>query len=409
MPWMETCVMDQRAVFVLDVLRGEVSMACVCRRYGISRKTGYKWLGRFDVDGVSGLSDRSRAPRRHPNEVSAEVEAAVVSLRHRHPTWGPKKLRAWLLRHEPTGRWPACSTMGDLLKRHGLTVPRKRRHRTPPQTQPFASCDGPNAVWCADYKGWFRTGDGHRCDPLTLSDAASRYVLRCQATASTGYEAVRGVCEAAFREYGLPGAIRTDNGSPFASRGLGGLSRLSIWWLKLGIVPERIDPGRPCQNGRHERMHRTLKAETATPPARTMRAQQGRFDRFRRVFNEDRPHEALSMATPSSAYARSVRCYPERLEDVRYPSGWEVRRVKPNGVFNWRNRRVFIGEAFGRELIGLWALDDRHWSVRFGPLALGIFDAHAYRLLSPAQVRRAGLNESIGQGPSLPLRSSDGP
>ena len=409
MPWKETRVMDQRAQFVLEYVRGEVSMACLCRQFGISRKSGYKWLRRFGLDGVAGLADRSRAPLRHPNEVSADVEAAILAARRSHPTWGPKKLRAWSLRRNPVCDWPACSTIGELLRRHGLTVARKRRRRTPPFTQPFSACDGANAVWCADFKGWFKTGDGSRCDPLTISDAASRYVLRCQAASGMGFEPVRGLFEAAFREYGLPLAIRTDNGSPFASRGIAGLSRLSVWWIKLGITPERIDPGQPQQNGRHERMHRTLKAETATPPARTIRAQQRRFTHFRRQFNQDRPHEALEMATPASVYERSPRAYPERLTDVSYPDDWPLRRIKRNGVFNWRNRRVFVGEAFGRELIGLSALDDRHRRVWFGPVALGVLDDHECRLLTPAQTRRAGLDETIGQGSLLPLRSSSDP
>jgi len=396
MPWMETCAVDQRMRFVLECLRGEYSMAAVCRVFGISRRVGYKWLRRYGLEGVDGLKDRNRAPRRHPNEILPSIEGAVLAARRKHPTWGPKKLRVLLERSDPQTPWPACSTIGEILIRHGLTVPRKRRHRTPPQTGPFRACDEPNSTWCADLKGWFRTGDGTRCDPLTMSDAFSRYVLRCQGLVHTGFETVEPLFEATFREYGLPRVIRTDNGSPFASRGLGGLSRLSVWWVKLGIVHERIDPGHPEQNGRHERMHRTLKAETASPPAQTFRGQQRRFDLFGLEFNQQRPHEALGMATPASIYVYSPRPYPERVSDVTYPDDVEVRRVKPNGVFNWKNRRVFLGEAFGRELVGLEAIDDRYWRVWFSRVALGVFDSVRYRLLTAAEVRRAGLDvESV--------------
>lgn len=409
MPWMETCAVDQRMRFVLEYLRGEYSMAAICRIFGISRRVGYKWLRRYGLEGVDGLKNRSRAPQRHPNENSPLVEVAVLAARRAHPTWGPKKIRVLLERDDCRTRWPACSTIGEILNRHGLTVPRKRRHRTPPYTEPFAECDGPNAVWCADLKGWFRTGDQRRCDPLTMSDAFSRYVLRCQGLLHTGFETAQPLFEAAFREYGLPWSIRTDNGSPFASRGLGGLSRLSVWWVKLGIVPERIDPGHPEQNGRHERMHRTLKAETASPPARTFRRQQRRFDRFRREFNEERPHEALGMATPASVYVYSPRPYPERVSDVTYPDGVEVRRVKPNGVFNWKNRRVFLGEAFGRELAGLEPLDDRHWRVWFGRVALGVFDSARYRIMTAAEVRRSGLKVESVRASSLRCASGTRP
>lgn len=395
MPWTETCAMEQRMRFALEYCRAEHSMAALCRMFRISRRVGYKWLGRYRMDGVDGLKDRSRAPKRHPNEVTPEVEQAVVAARRAHPTWGPKKLRVLLERHDPFGAWPAASTIGEILRRHGLTVPRKHRRRTPAQSEPFRDCDRSNRVWCIDFKGWFRTGDGTRCDPLTITDAHSRYLLRCQALIDTTFPTVRGLVEATFRQYGLPEAIRSDNGSPFASRGIGGFSRLSVWWLKLGIVAERIEPGQPQQNGRHERMHLTLKQETVTPPARTIRGQQRKFDRFRSEFNENRPHEALDMRTPSSLYGASPRRCPARVRDPEYAEGLELRRVKPNGVFNWKNRRVFLGEAFGGELIGLERLHDRHWRVRFGGMPLAVFDDATYRILTPRQCRRAGFDAIV--------------
>jgi transposase InsO family protein len=284
--------------------------------------------------------------------------------------------------------WPAASTIGEVLKRHNLVRPRKRRRRTPPYSEPFASAEHPNDVWCADFKGWFRTGDGVRCDPLTLSDARSRYLLRCQAMAATDFEAVRPAFEETFKEYGLPWAIRTDNGPPFASRALKGLSRLSLWWLRLGIVPERIEAGHPEQNGRHERMHLTLKTETACPPGVSRVAQQRRFNRFRRGFNEDRPHEALGMRTPASAYRPSRRTYPRRLPEWEYPLGMTTRQVSCDGEFRWHCGRIFLSHVLEGETIGLWPLDERHWQLWIGPLELGVLDGAKAELLSDRLRRR---------------------
>jgi putative transposase len=395
MPWKETCAVEERMRFLVACEAGEDTMAEVCRQYGISRKTGYKWLARYREEGVEGLKDRSRAPKRPSNGLGGEVEAAVIAARAAHPTWGAKKLRVLLEREHPRTAWPARSTIAEVLRRHGLVVPRRRRRRTPPQEGPFGSCNGPNAVWCVDFKGWFRTGDGSRCDPLTVSDAYSRYLLRCQAMANTDGGSVRPLMEASFREYGLPGAIRSDNGAPFASRGVGGLSLLSVWWIKLGIVPERIEPGQPQQNGRHERMHLTLKAETASPPERSLRAQQSRFDAFRREFNEVRPHEGLGMRTPGSCYVASLRAYPARLEDPGYPVGWCLRRVCDRGEFRWRVRKVFLGRALEGELVGLEDLGGRYWRVWFSRMALGVLAEGHQRLLSVREGRQAGLDESL--------------
>lgn len=388
MPWTETCALDERTRFVVEYDLDELAMAELCRKYGISRKTGYKWVARADEDGLTSLSDRSRAPQVHPNQLPAALEAAILAARRRHPTWGPRKLRELL---KGPGRLPAASTIGDVLHRHGLTVPRKRRRRVPPQEQPFASVDGPNAVWCADFKGWFRTGDGQRCDPLTLSDAFSRYLLRCQAVAATDGRSVRPIFEAAFRQYGLPMAIRTDNGAPFASRAVAGLSALSVWWIKLGIGIERIEPGKPQQNGRHERMHRTLKQETAQPPAATVRAQQRRFDTFREEFNELRPHEALGMRTPASAYSCSPRAYPSREPEVAYPGSWDERKVQHKGAFYWKGQEIFLSEVLIGEVVGLEPLDDRHHRVWFGPMPLGVLDTHVRHMLTVPQQRRRDL------------------
>ena len=375
MPWIVSGVMEERARFVIEYESGEWTMAELCRQHGISRKTGYKTLARWEQGGAEGLKDLSHAPRRHPNQTAAELEEAVLRLRRAHMRWGPRKLRGWLEAHSLRQVWPAASTIGELLKRAGLAHARRQRPRTPPYTQPIAAADQANAVWCADFKGWFRTQDGERIDPLTMSDAYSRYLLRCQAVDKADTAAVRGIAEAAFREYGMPWAIRTDNGPPFASRAIAGLSRLSVYWMKLGIVPERIQPGHPEQNGRHERMHRTLAAETADPPQANRRRQQAAFDGFRREFNQERPHEALGMRTPASVYTASPRPYPERIAEPEYDSGFTVRRVYPHGQFFWKHHDVFLSKALAGERIGLEPIDERYWCVCFGDFPVAWFDS----------------------------------
>jgi transposase InsO family protein len=341
--------------------------------------------------------------------VASEIEQSVLAMRAEHPTWGPKKLRRRLQDEDKDKRidWPARSTIAELLRRHGLVIPRRPRRRVPPRTQPFAQCGGANDLWCVDFKGWFRTQDGRRCDPLTLTDSFSRYLLRCQAVSDTGGLGVRPIFEAAFRQYGLPRAIRSDNGSPFASRGVGGLSRLSVWWTKLGIRHERIDPGKPQQNGRHERMHRTLKAETARPPATTLRAQQRRFDAFRQEFNDQRPHEALGLDAPAKWYEPSMRPYPEREPQLSYPLDWACRMVRHNGEVKFKGL-FFLGEALVGEPVGFEPVDGRHWRVHFGSLVLGIFDERVHRLLLPGEVRRAGvpLARDAGNPPSAALQEA---
>jgi len=366
--------MEERFRFVQECKSEEYSFAELCRRYEVSRKTGYKWLGRYESDNVEGLRDRSRAPDRHPNEVVQEVAAAVVNLRRQHPYWGPAKLRARLQREAPEVVWPSRSTIGELLKRAGLTVPRKHRRHAPASASPLQHADGANRVWCADFKGWFRCGDGSRCDPLTITDGYSRYLLRCQAVDDLTEASVRGVMEAAFREYGLPQAMRTDNGEPFASVGLAGLSHLSVWWIKLGIRPERIPPGKPQHNGRHERMHRSLKEATTKPPAAHLRGQQQAFDRFREEYNQQRPHAALNMKTPADFYAVSERSYPSRLAEPEYGDDWEVRRVRQCGRLRWWSESVFVGKALEGQSVGLQPIGDGLWRVWFFQYPLGILD-----------------------------------
>jgi len=366
MAWKERSIVEARVSFVTDHAKGLMSMTELCGAYGISRQTGYTWLGRARRG--ESLRDRSRAPRRCPHRTDAALERAIVDMRVRHPTWGPDKIRRVLSDRQPGKRWPSSTTVGEVLKRHGLVTPRRRRRAidqakpTPPRVQ----AERANDVWCGDFKGQFRLGDHRYCYPLTVSDMHSRYLLGCQALASTRVEPSRVVFERLFFEHGLPWVMLTDNGVPFATRGLGGLSALSVWWMRLGITPVTIQPGKPQQNGRHERMHRTLKAETTRPPGRAMDDQQSRFDRFRREYNHERPHAALGLDVPASRYASSPRPMPERLPEPSYPGHFEVRRVRPNGCMKWRGQERFLSEVLAGESVGLEEVDDDVWSLYLG-------------------------------------------
>lgn len=390
MPWQERNALDQRNEFINEWLKREKPMAELCRAYGISRKCGYKWLERFEENGRAGLCDASRAPRHSPQAIAASVAAAILAERRKHPSWGARKIRLVLGRQKPGFVWPAASSIGELLKREGLITARRPRRRTPPQKGPLAHAAAPNQVWCADFKGWFYCGDGMRCDPFTVTDAFSRYLLCCRAVEKSDGPHVRALMEAIFRQYGLPEAIRTDNGSPFASRAPGGLSRLSMWWLQLGIRHERIEPGRPDQNGRHERMHRTLKQETASPPAANWRRQQRAFADFERVYNEQRPHEALAGKTPGGLYAASARCYPARLPELEYPPGAHRRRISQQGSLKWRSERTFLSEVLARQTVGLLETEEEFFEVYYGPLLIGWFDgrAHLFEPERPVPRRR---------------------
>jgi len=374
--------MEEKLRFVYEYEGDERTMRELCEAFEIARETGYVWLRRYRQLGAAGLVELNRAARRHPNQTPVEREQRVMELRQAHMRWGPRKLKRILQRDEPGSRWPAASTMGEMLKRAGLVVGRKKRRKTAPYREPLAHADQANRVWCADFKGWFRTQDGQRIDPLTISDAYSRYLLRCQAVEKTDTARVQAIFEAAFREYGLPMAVRTDNGAPFASTALAGLSRLSLWWMKLGIGVERIAAGHPEQNGRHERMHRTLKEEVAMPPAKDRRAQQRALDEFRQEYNEVRPHQALQMLTPASLYLPSPREYPRQVPEPEYPDTMKVLRVKSHGHFRWKQHDVFVSEVLWGEPIGLLPVDDRWYTVYFAHLPLGRFDSWRRRVVA---------------------------
>jgi putative transposase len=388
MPWKETYPMDQRVAFIADWLRDEWTMIELAERYQISRKTCYKWVDRYDADPAHGLADRSRAPHVHGRAMSEASRQAVLALRRAHPHWGPKKLRALLTaRGAPGG--PAASTIGELLRREGLSQARRRVRYVVPLTTPLAAATAPNEVWTTDFKGWFRTTDGTRCDPLTVADACSRFVLCCRIVPPSE-RGVRPWFERTFREYGLPRAMRSDNGSPFATSGAARLSHLAVWWLKLGIQLDRIDPGHPEQNGRHERFHLTLQQDTATPPAATARQQQGRFDRMRHEFNTERPHEALGQQPPARVYVASPRPYPARLEDPWYDATHQVRRVKETGQIRWQGDLIFVSEAVRGELIGLAETERGDWTARFMHLELGRIDRQTRRFTPAWHGRRIG-------------------
>lgn len=403
MGWKETCAMSERTKFVADLLRGERYMSELCELYGISRTTGYKWLDRYQDGGVAALVDRSHAPLYQPHAVPAPLVQRLVQARRQHPTWGPRKLLAWLQAHERRTQWPAASTVGQILRRHGLVAGHKRRscaveHGPIALIEPTA----PNELWCTDFKGQFRTADRYYCYPLTLTDAVSRYLLACQGLRSTHTEQVRPWFELAFRQYGLPGAIRSDNGSPFASTGLGGLSRLSVWWIKLGIVPEFITPGCPQQNGRHERMHKTLKREATQPPAANLRAQQRKFDRFVSEYNCQRPHEALQQRPPSTVYRPSTRPYPSRVAPIQYPGHFTVRKVLHNGEIKFGGATLFLSEVLRGEPIGLFQVDEQLWRLYFGMVPLAVLDTQTMRIgrISPHASKR--VNPVRGAAPPAP-------
>ncbi len=377
MPWRETCTMNERMFFVAAWLEGSETKSELCRHFGISRKTGYKWMERYGDQGAMGLEDRCRAPHSNPRAVADETIEAVLAVRHRHPSWGPRKVKAWLEAHGPGLSWPAASTIGDLFDKAGLTRPRKRRRRVAPHGRPFAACRAPNDVWCADFKGWFLTGDGTQVDPLTISDGASRYLIRCEAVGQTDAVHVWPVFEAAFYEYGLPLALRTDNGPPFATQAIAGLSQLAVRLIKAGVTPERIEPGKPQQNGRHERMHLTLKQETASPPARSLGEQLERFECFRSIYNHERPHEALGQRPPASLYQPSPRQFDGILRAPDYPAEAVIRKVRSSGEIKWKGKYVFVSEVLTGEPIGLTEIGDDVWLVKYGPIVLGTIKGEA--------------------------------
>lgn len=371
--------MDQRLQFVRDALSERFDMTELCLRYGVSRRIGYKWLARFEAEGKPGLADRSRRPHTCPTQIRQALAEILCEFRRLHPDWGARKLLKVLRgRHPEIEDWPAASTAADLLARRGLV--RQRRRRRPhahPGVVPIATA-APNDLWTADFKGQFRTGNAVYCYPLTIADQHTRFLLSCHGLLSTESATARPVFERAFREYGLPGAIRTDNGVPFATQAIHGLSYLNVWWMRLGIAHQRIHPGCPQENGAHERMHRTLKRSAVKPVQRTCGAQQKQFDAFRLEYNTQRPHEALGQETPASRYRPSPRVYPTNLPTPEYPGHFLVKRVTDAGTFRFQQRVLYIANALVDQHIGLEETDDGVWAIYFNTVLIATLDERDY-------------------------------
>ena len=379
MPWKQTSAVMERGDFVRDWLTGEWTMTELCEHYAISRPTGYKWVQRYQAAGEAGLVELSRAPRSCPHKTSPGTERLIVLLKKSHG-WGARKLRRLLIGRLPRPEVPSRSTVFDILKRHGLVKPRRRRTRWKhPGAVPLRT-DAPNQVWTIDFKGQFRTRDGRYCYPLTVLDHYSRYLLCCHGLPDVKTGGARATLERVSKERGLPAAIRSDNGVLFASTGIHGLCELNVWWMKLGIVHQRITPSSPQENGAHERMHRTLKAETTRPPAATLRGQQWKFDRFQREYNVDRPHEALDDHPPTAFWLPSARSYPSRLAGPEYPKHFEIRRVSNSGEFKIGRKHRFLSQALGGELVGLEALDDGLWNIIYYSTLLGRLSEHTDKI-----------------------------
>jgi putative transposase len=370
--------MDERLRFVARLLEGE-KMSTVCRDFGISRPTGYKIFNRYKDLGLDGLEDRSRTPYRHANKLPFQIERTILAIRREHPTWGAPKIREKLLREFPIIKPPAKSTIHAVLDRNGMVTHRKRkRHKA--EGTPLSHTHAPNGLWCADYKGEFMLGNRQYCYPLTITDYSSRFLLACEGMASTQSTFAFAVFEHTFKEYGVPAAIRTDNGIPFASpNALFGLSRLSIWWLRLGIAIERIKPGHPEQNGRHERMHLTLKKEATKPASFNLLQQQGRFDKFVAVYNNERPHQALNMRYPAEVYTPSSRVY-RVPEEPEYPFHDRTVRVTRCGRICIGKRKVNLSTVFAGQCVGIREVADKIWLVSFMHYDLGYFDEEQARV-----------------------------
>lgn len=382
MSWQDTSTESEKIKFIGDWLRDEFNFADLCRRYGISRKTGYKLINRYKEEGELAFKAKSHARCHHPNITCYKKQERLIALKYRYPHWGPEKLRAWLLINEPNEVWPAVSTIGDILKKHGLVKPKKPRRRVAVYTEPFSECNASNHSWSADFKGQFRVGNSY-CYPLTISDNHSRFLLLCKGLEGPRLKETIAGFKKVFIEYGLPNVIRTDNGQPFAGMGIGALTSLSIWWLKLGILPERIEPGHPEQNGRHERMHRTLKQAVASPPKTSFNEQQKSFDSFRHEYNYERPHQSLAGKRPADVYLPSAKTFPDNIPELIYPNDFEIRKVRTNGEIKWCGKKYYVSELLHGEPIGLQIVDDGRALVHFSKLKLGLLDAREDKIIRP--------------------------
>lgn len=383
MSWQKTPVKYQKMRFIADWLEEEYSFTDLCTRYQISRQCGYELVKRYQEEGELAFEERSHARHSHPNQTPEEVSQIILSTKHRYLTWGPIAMKAWLEQENPNMVWPAASTIGDILKKHGLVKKRYSRKRVPAYTEPLKKCFASNQVWSADYKGQFRMKNQQYCYPLTITDNFSRYLFCCDAFANIDTKKAIKSFEKVFYEYGMPEAIRTDNGYPFAGTAVGALSRLSIWLLKLGIAVERIEPGCPQQNPRHERMHRTLKAGINLNTRESLSAQQHWFNQFKKEFNEQRPHRALQMKRPAEIHQHSLRQFPALISEVIYPNHFLIRKVRTNGEIKYFGKKFFVSEILHGEPIGLEMIDEDRAMVYFAKMKLGIIDAKLNKIIRP--------------------------
>jgi len=380
MPWKETKPMDQKTQFISDYIRDYYNFTELCERYGISRKTGYKWIERYHAEGPPGLKERSRAPKGNPQRTPQKIVDALLELRQKHPTWGAKKLLDKLSERQPSWKLPARATVYDLLKPYGV-IP-KRRRRSKPGHSGYSRIQAlqPNDVWCTDFKGQFKMGNGHYCYPLTVTDQFSRFIPVIKSLPSTATVGVKPIFTRIFQEYGLPKYMRSDNGVPFATTALCRLSALSAWWIQLGIIPDLIEPGKPQQNGQHERMHRTLKDETTRPPGYSSPAQQRKFNAFVQEFNHERPHEGIDMKRPAQLFEPSPRQMPSKIKPFEYPDRYEVRYVSGNGGIRWNNQWVCVSHVCHGQYVGFEEIDYKVWNVFYGPVKIGIFHEHKLKI-----------------------------
>jgi putative transposase len=381
MPWLETEPMNEKVKFISAYIDNhEDAFQILCERFNISRKTGYKYVQRYKAEGIDGLKERSRTPHCRANQTPAYIEQAILEVKSCYPRWGSKKVLNWLLQEKSLTTWPARSTIDELFKKHNLIRPRKRKRRVAPYTTPFTLCTKPNDVWSIDYKGQFALGNQEICYPLTVTDNFSRYVLAIKGSKQISGKETRQTLHKLFSELGLPLAVRSDNGSPFAGTGLAGLSKLAVWLIKLGITPERIRPGHPEENGRHERMHFTLKQETALPSKFDHKKQQRCFDDFKKMFNEQRPHEGINFSRPNWLYIPSNRSYPKKIASVEYDTDVITRGVRSNGAIKWKGKDVFVSETLEGERIALKPHNQDEWIVYFSFLPIGIFNERVLKI-----------------------------
>ncbi len=381
MPWKVINQMELKIQLIKDWESEYFTISALSQKYEISRPTVYKWLKRYKNFGFEGLKEQSRAPRNSPNRTSKKILNLVIAEKLKNRKRGPRKVRAQLKRKHPELNIPAVSTIGYWLKKEGLVEKRKKRLHVPPYTQPFNACNAPNDSWSIDYKGQFYMKNGRVCYPLTISDNFSRYILCCQALEGPRYEPTRSCLESIFREYGLPDAIRSDNGTPFAGKSIGGLTRLMIWLIMLGIIPERIKKGCPQENGRHERMHRTLKSDALDPIAENMKEQQKAFDLYMYDYNHERPHESLNDLTPSDYYVKSKRPYVERPHLSDYDHDYLVRQVRHSGEIKFKGRLFLITRLLTGQPVGLKEIDDGLWQLQFSFYVLGSIDLRKNKVI----------------------------